>query len=244
MIFLISPSKTMNLKALENTLPSKILVSPKTTLHLRKTLQKLSASELKTLYKVSEKVVELAQMLNAQKLTARSINLFEGLVFKNLNYATLLPMEKQYIDAHVMIFSALYGVVSADQLIMPYRLDLNNILQGEIEDLTDIWQRKVTDFLLKQESEYIINLASEEYSNLLDLKRIKKKKKFIQVEFLEFRQEKLVTISTYAKMARGKFIREVAKQNVDGIIALKNITIMDYIFSSQFSSDEKFVYIR
>lgn len=234
----------MNLKALENTLPSKILVSPKASLHLRKTLQKLSASELKTLYKVSDKVVESAQMLNAQKQTARSINLFEGLVFKNLNYATLLPMEKQYIDAHVMIFSALYGIVSADQLIMPYRLDLNNVLKGEIEDLTDIWQRKVTDFLLKQESEYIINLASEEYSNLLDLKRIKKKKKLIQVEFLEFRQEKLVTISTYAKMARGKFLREVAKQNVDGIIALKNITIMDYIFSSQFSTDEKFVYIR
>ncbi len=244
MIFLISPSKTMNIKALENNLPSKILVSPKTTLHLRKTLQKLTTQELKRLYKVSDSVVETARMLNAQKQTARSINLFEGLVFKNLDYTTLLSTEKKYVDDHVMIFSALYGILSSDQLIMPYRLDLNNFLQGEIEDLTGMWRRKITDFLLKQESEYIVNLASEEYSNLLDLKKINKRKKLIQVDFLEFRQEKLVTISTYAKMARGKFVREVARQNVNDIIALKKIIVMDYMFSPQYSTAEKFVYIR
>lgn len=244
MIFLLSPSKTMNIKAVEDIKTSQMLVSSRTTIHLRRTLQKLTPSELKMLYKVSEKVIESAQNLNAEKYAARSIDLFEGLVFKNLDYKTLQPIEKQYINDHLLIFSALYGIVSPSQVIIPYRLDLNNCIDGKIENLTSTWQKKITDFLMKQDANWIVNLASEEYSKLVDVNRLKKKKNYINIDFLEYRDNHLMKVATYAKMARGKFMREVSKQNVSTLETLKEIKVMDYIFSSQHSSDENFVYIR
>ncbi|GAB6109857.1 YaaA family protein [Fusibacter bizertensis] len=244
MIFLLSPSKTMNIKVVENIKTSPVLLSSRTTVQLRRTLQNLTTVELKKLYKVSEKIIESAQSLNAEKYAARSIELFEGLVFKNLDYKTLQPREKQYVNDHLLIFSALYGIVSPEQVIMPYRLDLNNHINGKIEDLTSIWQKKITDYLIKHDANWVVNLASEEYSKLVDIKLLKKRKNYINIEFMEYKDDKLVKVATYAKMARGKFMREISKLNVFEPELLKEICVMDYIFSSQYSSEENFVYIR
>lgn len=244
MIFLISPSKTMNIKALDHTKPSRVLTSARTVSSLRNALQKLDQETLKNLYKTSDKVVELAQSLNRDKRVASSMALFEGLVFKNIEYATLLDKERAFIDDHLLILSALYGVVSPAQLITPYRLDLNNSLEGAIENLTEVWRKRVTDYLIHNEEKCVINLASEEYTKLIDISRLRKKKCFINIEFLEQRDDKLVTVATYAKMARGKYMRAVAKVKPVDREALKNIVAMDYMFSSHHSTDENFVYIR
>lgn len=244
MLFYMSPSKTMTLESL-GTLELGPYVTPKTkSQKIKRLLLGYSVSELQSFYKVSKKVAEQAYDLHRITQTGASIDLFEGLVFKYLDYASLEEMAKTYLNDKLFIGSALYGVVSPLQQIAPYRLDLDNPLFIEGESLTQHWKKSVTSALIKHPSEWIIDLASEEYSRLIDLSHLSKQKSLIKIAFRDIQQGKLRTISTRAKMARGLFIRAAAIHGAHTPDALKSITVMDYAYDKAHSDATHFVYTK
>ena len=244
MIYYISPSKTMKLDHLEALPQGPFFVAKKPSELLRAQLLKYSVKDLETLYKVSETVAENAYELLRIDKTGTAMELFEGLVYKNLDYKSLEMSQKVYIDETLLIGSALYGVVRANQRLRPYRLDLDNPVVLEGQPLTQFWVKKVTNALIKLDSDTIINLASEEYSALLDLTRLRKHKKVIRIEFRTINNGKLINGATHAKMARGKFVRQAAIEGISTVDALKDMKVMGYQFDDAYSKEHIFFFTK
>lgn len=242
MKIIISPSKTMNYSSMESTnYLYKKAICPLTG-YLFTTLRTLDFNSLKSLYKSSDKVTIEAIKANKELNHYKSIQLFNGAVFKNLNYSTLEEKEKKYIDTNVMIFSALYGIITAEEAISPYRLDLNNSLDPKIINLSKQWKKYINQYLENQDTNYIIDLASSEYRKLVNIKSLNKN--YIIINFKDRKDAKYKTIGTFAKMARGQFLREMAKKKISRIEDIKELSVMNYSFNKDFSCENEFIFTR
>lgn len=205
-------------------------------------LKSLSKDDFKTLYKASDSVVEDAiEKLNTEE-AFKAIELFNGAVFKNLDYPSLNNDERTYIDKTVEIFSAMYGLIPASSNIRPYRLDLNNSLKPHITSLTSQWKEPINKHLNDCQNSIIIDLASTEYRKLIDYKTLCHP--IYSVDFKDLKDGKYKTIGTYAKMARGQFLRAMAKGQVNDLDTLKEISVMDYTFNEELSTGQVIIFSR
>jgi hypothetical protein len=242
MKIIISPSKTMNylgLTPIEN-IDSK--AGNELTGELLKTLKSLDVDDLKKMYKASDKVVGEAMKANCQEGMFKSIELFKGLVFKNIDYCSMNDEEKMYIDDSLLIFSALYGLVSAGQAITPYRLDLNNSLKPHIVNLTRQWKPYVNQYIESLDTDIVIDLASTEYRKLVDVDGMKKN--YIRIDFKDLKGGIYKSMSTFSKMARGQFVRQMALGNVRTLEGVKKLKIMNYSYDEEMSSERNLVFTR
>ena len=157
----ISPSKTFNLnKEAEEKLPR-----PKNILMAKEIFGKIRSWDIdktKEVYKLSDKmtkdVYEMHQA-HGQKLYY-AIEMYGGEVFKQLK---LDEYDKEWLNNHVVILDALYGVVKPYDTIAPYRLDFNVKFDF---DLKNFWKETINNDLKGFE---LYNLASKEFSSLIDL---------------------------------------------------------------------------
>lgn len=242
MKILISPSKTMNyldLQALDTYSQSQ---ANELTEDLLATLNNLGYDLLKDLYKASDKIVSEAIKANNEVSKFKAIGLFNGLVYKNLDYCSMNKKEKQYIDGNLLIFSALYGIIPAEDAITPYRLDLNNSLKPYIMNLTRQWKPYINKYINNMDTDLVIDLSSTEYRKLIDVNNLEKN--YIRIEFKDLKNGKYKSMATFSKMARGKFVRQMAIENVTNVEEIKKITVMDYIFNEKMSSMGQFIFVR
>jgi len=143
-----------------------------------------------------------------QKKTKKPIERYNGVAFTHLNYASLSPSEKKFIDENVIIFSNLFGPILAGGSGIPeYKLK-----QGE----------KIGDF--KAEEFYLahFSLAMDDYllgEDIIDLragfyeKFYKIKQPYLTMKFVK--NDKVV--SHFAKAYRGLVLREIAKNELESI---------------------------
>ena len=67
------------------------------------------------------------------------------------------------------MLSGLYGVIRPLDLIQPYRLEMGTKLSnGKGSDLYDYWGSDISNVLNEDESDLIVNLASNEYFKAID----------------------------------------------------------------------------
>lgn len=238
MITLISPSKTMNPMATSpfNPLPQHPLSD-----ELRAQLLEMTTSELSTLYKSSDKVAKQAKVhLNTPK-AYEAIQLYNGAVFSNLDFTTLSLNAQEYLYNTVMIFSAMYGIIHAGTPIQPYRLDLTTRLPAMKQTLAARWKPIVTQRLNGLEHDMIIDLSSTEYRKLLTPKL---KAHVISIDFKDQVGESFKTKGTYAKMARGRFLRLMSINQATTLDEIKELTVMGYRLNPSISSENNLVYTR
>lgn len=98
----------------------------------------------------------------------KALNLYNGLVFKQLSCTN-----ETYVQEHVFILSALYGLINGADNISPYRLDftMNKLLNL---NLYDYWQEEVVAKINANSDKQLLNLASNEYFKLVDLEKVTK----------------------------------------------------------------------
>ena len=101
-------------------------------------LANYSASELETFYKVSvEKAEEEYGHIQALKEHRAkhypALKLFDGLMYRHIKRNGLTEAEQTYLENHVLITSALYGVVPALSPMAPHRLDFLMKLKESLE---------------------------------------------------------------------------------------------------------------
>ena len=121
-----------------------------------------SASQLESFYKVSaEKAAEEFQHIQALKRqTAQhypALKLFDGLMYRHIKRDKLDEAEQAYLENHVFITSALYGVVPALSPMAPHRLDFLMKLKVAGKTLKSHW-KAAYDEAVKQE-EVIFSLC-------------------------------------------------------------------------------------
>lgn len=223
---LISPTKTMNASNINtNCWP---LFQSKATI-LANEISKLSCEELQSWMGVSSKIAATTfqwyQTFGQHTQPAAVTYAGEG--FKYLSYSTLDSLAAKHAQESLRILSALYGYLRPNDQISLYRLDLTYAMSRlALPSLITIYQHEVTDALLKEtsENELILNCTSSEYTQLLDVETLKRKRNFLSIVFLQKKNSKISSISMHSKKARGIFARWAIEHQVSSI---KDVQLFD-----------------
>ncbi|MEL6930690.1 MAG: peroxide stress protein YaaA, partial [Cyanobacteria bacterium J06600_6] len=144
MLILISPAKTLDF---ETPAPISQFSQPDflaDTAKLVKQLKQLSASEISSLMKISDKLGELnsdrfqAWQADFDDANAKQALLaFQGDVYQGMQVENFLPEDFEFAQSHLRILSGLYGVLRPLDLIQPYRLEMGTKLaNAKLQDLS------------------------------------------------------------------------------------------------------------
>lgn len=210
-------------------------------------LRSQSNDELKKLWKCNDKIAQqnfdrLEKMDLYNKLTP-AVLAYEGIAFKYMSPAVFEDGHFEYVQEHLCILSAFYGVLKAMDGVSPYRLEMQAKASiNGAKNLYDFWGMDLYNSV-RDDSGIIINLASKEYSKCIE-KYLSAKDRFITITFCEKAGDKLVTKGTYAKMARGDMVRFMAENNIEDPIEIKKYNRMGYFFREDISSENEFVFER
>lgn len=243
---IISPAKKMKRK--EDILPYKnVPFFIKEAEMLFSYMKEMSFTELKELWKCSDKLVEEnennLQDANLRKNLSPAILSYEGIQYK---YMAPPVFEKQafiWLEKHLRILSGFYGALCPFDGVVPYRLEMQaRFHQKEIDNLYDFWREKLADYVLK-DCDCLINLASKEYSKSI-LKYVPENIRVITCVFGEIIDGKIKEKGTYAKMARGSLVRYMAEHQINDPEQIKQFDELGYQYKKEYSSNTKYVFCK
>lgn len=208
-----------------------------------KILQTLSENEIAKIMKLKGKLLSktFEDIKNYEKLSEiKAISLYNGVAYKELTVETFDVDSLEYLENNLLIFSALYGIVKPSTKIRRYRLDMTmKILK---ESLYEFWREDINLYLSKSlENKVLINLASGEFSKLIDRKLIKN---IIDIDFRENKNGEYKSVSSYAKQARGQFLKILAKNNISNLEDMAKIEFYNYKYNENLSNKEKYIFTR
>ena len=129
--------------------------------------------------------------------------------------------------------------------MQPYRLEMGTKFPVEnSKNLYEFWRKKVTKALNDdlKEGELFVNLASQEYFKVIDVKLLKEP--VVHVDFKEFKNDQYKTIAIFAKLARGYMTRFIIENSIETIEGLKDFAIKGYGYDANLSTDTKLVFTR
>ena len=259
MLILISPAKTLDFET-----PARIdrftqpnLLSD--TEVLVEQLRQLSAQEISSLMKVSDKLAELnasryqTWQPNFDTTNAKQALLaFQGDVYQGMKVDSFKESDFDFAQEHLIILSGLYGILRPLDLIQPYRLEMGTkLIHAKLRSLSadtlyKFWGDKLTQAINRQleklDNKVIVNLASNEYFKAVKPKLIKGK--IITPVFKDWKNDKYKIISIYAKKARGMMTAYIIKNRLRNVEDLKNFTEADYKYNTELSDLENLVFTR
>lgn len=251
MLMIISPAKTFTRE--ENFADYKALRFEEKTAHLIARLKAYSVEDLIKEMKMSEALAKVNHQRYAnfykEAVGKAAIDYYYGEAFKAIESKTLSEVARQFMNDHVGILSGLYGYVKPLDIIQAYRLEMAFKFSKAKEDqLYTYWKDTLTQYVLEQLAQtsgdkVLINLASEEYSKVLDLKMIQQKYPVLNIQFKVYKDGKYKTISMYAKHARGLMVRYICTHQIEEISQIKQFNLEGYQFNEALSTDSEWVFV-
>ena len=249
MLAVISPSKTQDFSAPDiqaHTLTRQLHESEV----LVNILKQKTQVELSKLMSISEKLAHLNYTRFQDFATPfdfsnakQALLAFKGDVYTGIDVPNLSKKDLEFAQDHLRMLSGLYGVIRPLDLIAPYRLEMGTRLQNpKGKNLYEFWGDKISKLLNEDESEVIINLASNEYFKGIDQKALKAQ--IINIVFKEFKGDKYKIIGIYAKRARGLMVQYMVKNRIENPQDLKAFSLEDYHFQQDLSGDTTWVFTR
>lgn len=231
MKIILSPSKTASYQTIAE-LPQLELPYPTRTKKLVSTIRKMNQTTLSKALHVKGDLLKQTyhEYQNFYKSPRyQAFPSYSGLVFKQLDREHYTTSDYEYIQSHVRILDALYGVLTPGTLISPYRLDMKASLGF---NLYDHWQ--IDDAI---DDDIILNLASNEFSKMI-------KKPLITVEFYTTKNGSLQSLATYSKMARGQMLDYLIKHRVTTLKGIQQFHYDNYRYDPERSSHNTYVFVR
>ena len=204
-------------------------------------LKNLNKDEIKNIYKISDKVAdEVINYIDNFDIeeSYRAIEMYTGLAFRKFDVDSLNSDERSYLDEHLVILSAFYGPINPEKLIRPYRLDMNAGIKIDGLSLKNFWKDEFNSVF--HDEEIILNLASDEFSNLID----RKKFKIYDFDFFEKKDGKLKSHSTISKKSRGLMLNYICKNKIENLEDLKNFNLEGFEFAEELSTESKFTFLK
>ena len=204
-------------------------------------LASYTKEELKKLLKVSDALLE-ENWDKIQKfqesVTYHAMDLYQGLAFRSFKQVADWKEHQAYAVQHLRILSALYGAISPDECVKPYRLDLTMNLKVEGLTLKKYWKERIVSSFEK--GECIVNLASSEFSSLFN----KKQYDWIDVDFYEKKEGALKQHSTISKKARGKMAAWMMLHHIQDKVELRNFDVDGYAFDELLSNENQYCFVK
>ena len=207
-------------------------------------LANYSSSELETFYKVSaEKAEEEYGHIQALKDHRAkhypALKLFDGLMYRHIKRDELTKAEQTYLENHVLITSALYGVVPALSPMAPHRLDFLMKLKVAGKTLKSHW-KSAYDEALRDEN-LIFSLLSSEFETVFS-KEIREK--MVTFKFMEDKAGQLKIHSTISKKARGAFLTALIEGQVQTVEQARQLSFAGFDYQPDLSSDLELVFVK
>ena len=259
MLILISPAKTLDF---ETPAPIAQFSQPDfldDTAKLVKQLKQLSAPEISSLMKISDKLAHLnrdrfkAWQADFDDANAKQALLaFRGDVYQGMQVDSFQLEDFEFAREHLRILSGLYGVLRPLDLIQPYRLEMGTKLAHaklqnlSVNTLYEFWQDKLTQAINRQleklDSQIVVNLASNEYFKAVQPKLLTGE--IVTPVFKDWKNDKYKIISIYAKKARGMMSAYIIKNRIKQKEDIKGFSESGYSFNAELSDSNNLVFTR
>ena len=227
MLAIISPSKTQDFSECnnENFSQTRQQQSSEELVHI---LKNKSQTQISKLMSISEKLSALNfERFQKFKLpftlenAKQAILAFKGDVYNGIDAPSLSTEDLNFAQDKIRMLSGLYGVIRPLDLIQPYRLEMGTKLSNaKGKDLYDYWGADISNVLNDDESELIINLASNEYFKAIDKKSLNAK--ILDIVFKEKKGDSYKVIGIYAKRARGLMVNFIIRNRLNNPEALQD----------------------
>lgn len=246
MRIILSPAKNMN-KNTDILAPMGLPPFMDKTSEILEWLRGQSKDELKALWKCNDKIADQnfhgVENMDLYNQLTPAVLAYEGLAYHYMAPAVFEDGHFDYVQNHLRILSAFYGVLAPMDGVSPYRLEMQaKAAIGDAKNLYDFWGDSLYR-QVKDESGIIINLASKEYSKCIE-KYLTPEDTFITVTFCEMSGDRLVTKGTYAKMARGEMVRFMAENRIEVPEEIKGFDRLSYVYREDLSSEKEYVFER
>jgi len=247
MKIVISPAKSLDF---DTKLPTQQFSQPQfieNAIKLNKVLLKKKPKDLSELMSISANLAQLNWERNQQFSTpfteenARpAVFSFNGDVYQGLDAYSITEEDKlERLQNSLRILSGLYGILKPLDLIQAYRLEMGTKLKvGRKKNLYEFWKEEITKSLNSEmeEGEIFVNLASNEYYSAIDTKTLKAP--IITPIFKDWKNDKLKTISFYAKKARGSMVRYILDTDAKNLDDIKTFNYDNYEFNQEHTLKE------
>ena len=203
-----------------------------------------SASELETFYKVSAEKAE-EEYAHIQALKDQSaknypaLKLFDGLMYRHIKRDGLTEAEQTYLENHVLITSALYGVVPALSPMAPHRLDFLMKLKVTGKTLKSHWKSAYDEAL--EDEDLIFSLLSSEFETVFS-KEIREK--MVTFKFMEDKAGQLKIHSTISKKARGAFLTSLIENQVQTVEEARRLSFAGFNYREDLSQPQELVFVK
>ena len=246
MKILLSPAKKMNVNT-DDLAPLGLPVFMEQTEEILRFLQDLSYAAAKKLWVCNDRIAEqnydrLKSMDLYHRLTPAILS-YEGIAYQYMAPVVFESGEFAYVQEHLRILSAFYGVVRPMDGVTPYRLEMQAKAKvAGTKDLYEYWGDKLYREVL-DDSHIIINLASKEYSRCIE-KYLLPEDIYITCVFGESSGGKIVQKGVYAKMARGEMVRFMAEKQIKASDEVKKFNRLGYVFRADLSDERTFVFLK
>lgn len=240
MKIILSPSKTQFNESVFLNKEVSILFRNE-TIRLFKVLKTFSKEDIKFLFKIKGKL--LVDTYNTYKdfkptnLGIKAIECYKGVVYEQIRYKSYNKDQQKYLNSNLRLLSAMYGILEPTSTIWPYRLDMAKKINDV--NLYHYWQNLIDDYF--RDDDYIINLASKEFSKMINLK----KDNLIHIHFLEEQADHSLKVISYnAKKARGTMANKIIENLMEDLNDIKEYQIDGYIYKEDLSNDKNLYYIK
>ena len=252
MKIITSPAKLMNIENKTDMLKSTTPKFIDEAAFIQSYLKEKSPKYLSDLMEISQKLADENWERNqnwkakpSAKESAPAMFAFTGEVYRGLDAKTLDKKAVDYLQKNYRMLSGLYGLLKPSDKIMLYRLEMGRSFEFEhYKNLYEFWREKVTEQLNSElkSKDLILNLASSEYSKVLDKKKLNAP--VIDFEFYEMKDGKRKTIVVYTKHARGLVVRFCAETQAKTLNDVKAFNLEGYRIDEELSSKTKLVFTR
>ena len=203
-----------------------------------------SASELESFYKVSaekaeEEYAHIQALKDHRAKHYPALKLFDGLMYRHIKRYGLTEAEQTYLKDHVLITSALYGVVPALSPMAPHRLDFLMKLKVTGKTLKSHWKSAYDEAL--QDEDLIFSLLSSEFETVFS-KEIREK--MVTFKFMEDKAGQLKIHSNISKKARGAFLTALIEGQVQTVEQARKLRFAGFDYRPDLSSDLELVFVK
>lgn len=251
---ILSPAKKLNYEP-EEGLPkfSSEISYAKDSEKLIKKLRGLSSSDIGQLMKLSPALSDLnfGRYQNwtfpfNKKEVKQAAFAFNGEAYVGLDIRSFSDQELNYAQQNLRLLSGLYGILKPMDEVLPYRLEMGTRLKysGEIKNLYQFWGDKLTKHLKSEmtEGELLLNVASNEYSKVLNLKSFGAQ--VITPVFKECKGDDFKVVMVYAKRARGLMAAYALRNKVQTVEEVQSFNLERYSFNPELSTEGSPVFTR
>lgn len=254
MVALLSPTKTLDWKT---PAPVAARGTPRFLAQaepVAERLKGLSVEELGELFGVTEKTAAVAydrtkrwNRADHAEQGRPAVFAFSGPVYQAMDPRSFEDGEIEYAQNHLLILSGLYGVLSPLDGILPYRLDMGAGIEPPAgAKLVDYWRDRVsasvTEEVERTGAEAVLNLASKEYVQAVDTRKLPVP--LIECRFEELRNGAYRQVRNQIKRARGLMASHLVRSGATSLEEARRFRMEGYRYRAERSDETTMVFAR